>query len=737
MIKKKHNSRATVSTLVKYFTSADEVNLSTIKSDILAGVAVSLVLIPQALAYAQLAGLPAHYGLYAALLPPIIAALLGSSRQLSTGPVAVISLLTATALGKVAIVSSNEYILYAAMVAFVLGVIQIAMGLFRLGSLSTLISHPVVYGFTNAAALVIASTQLSKFFGVSVGDMPHQYQTVIAILTAALEHTHWPTLVMGITALLGLFVLRKINKRLPYILIVVVAATFISWVGAYQVQTKINIGNIESQQVKDQIARYNIILENVRQLQSQVYALKEKLDQESPASKTAINTSNTLRTVEYDLSNSEEELSLVKSALQLTYLYQTDSFQQQFYDESELGGSPNRIEAWRIKVPTNQPIDDSKIVVTLGGAIVGAIPQGLPKFALPQIDISVIGSLLPAILVMALIAFAEVVSVSQAIAIKTKQRLNTNQELIGQGAANIASGLSLGYPVAGSFSRTAVNFQTGAQTALSSVVTGLMVLLVLLFFTKTLYFLPQVVLAAVIVFSVVNLIDLKRLTTIFKTSFSDGIAALITMLATLYFAPDLEKGIFIGITFSVVYYFYRTARPRVVFLSKYRDGSFHDSELFHLARCQNVAVLRFDAPLFFANAENLENAVINDLVKHPQIKRVLIVGTGINDIDATGEEVLASLVEMLRGAKKDLYFCSLKPQVFNVLVRTGFVEEIGEDHVFATTKEAVLIITKTMHKHTDANGCPLRRYIQMQPEGTHRAKNHHLGLSHMLGRLNR
>ena len=733
---KNGNPKQWFTPLVKFFTSAEEINRSTLKSDILAGIAVSLVLIPQALAYAQLAGLPPHYGLYAALLPPIVAALLGSSRQLSTGPVAVISLLTATALGKVALASSHEYILYAAMVAFVLGILQIVMGLFRLGSLSSLISHPVIYGFTNGAALVIASTQLSKFFGVFVEDLPHQYQTVIAVLSTAREHTHLPTLLMGLTAFGGLIVLRKINKRLPYILIVVIAATFISWVGAFQVQTKINFENIESQTIKDEIDNYNLTVGNVKDVQSQVYDLKNQLNQDTTSSKSSVNLANTLRTREYELAVLEDDLSAIKSTLQRVYLYQTDSAQL-FQAESEMSVKPNRINAWRIKIPVSQPIDVGKITITRGGGVVGAIPQGLPKFAFPQFNFAVIGSLLPAILVMALIAFAEVVSVSQAIAVKTKQRLNTNQELIGQGAANIASSLSLGYPVAGSFSRTAVNFQTGAQTALSSVVTGLMVLLVLLFFTKTLYFLPQVVLAAIIVFSVLNLVDLKKLITIFKTSAADGFAALLTFITTLYFAPDLEKGIFIGIAFSIVYYFYRTARPRIVFLSKYRDGSFHDNELFHLARCQNVAVLRFDAPLFFANAENLENVIIDDLVKHPKIKRVLIVATGINDIDATGEEVLVSLVEMLRGAHKDLYFCGLKPQVRSLLEHTHFIEEVGLDHIFPTTKEAVVKLTKTLHKHSDADECPLRRHIQVQPEGQHRANNHHAWMSHTLKALNR
>ena len=179
-----------------------------LKSDLFAGLTVALVLIPQSMAYAQLAGLPAYYGLYASFLPPMVAALFGSSRQLATGPVAVVSLMTAASLAPLATAGSPGYIGYAILLALMVGIFQLTLGILRLGLVVNFLSHPVVNGFTNAAAIIIASSQLSKMFGVTVDTAPHHYETIIHVVKAATHYTHWPTLLMGMFAfgVMGLLV---------------------------------------------------------------------------------------------------------------------------------------------------------------------------------------------------------------------------------------------------------------------------------------------------------------------------------------------------------------------------------------------------------------------------------------------------------------------------------------------------------------------------------------------------
>ena len=582
------------------------INKETFKADLVAGTTVALVLIPQSLAYAQLAGLPVTFGLYASLLPPFIAAFFGSSKQLSTGPVAVLSLMTAAAITPYAQAGTELYAIYAVILAVSLGVFQIGLGVLKLGGLISFLSHPVVYGFTNAAAIVIATTQLSKFFGVSVGAYEHHYQTVIAVVEKAMVKTDVTTLVFGLIAFTVMYILKKINKNIPAVLIVVLFSILVSWISGYK------------------------------------------------------------------------------------------------------------------------------------GSIVGHIPAGLPTVHIPLVDLSIIPSLTLTIITMALIGFTEAISVAQAIAVKTRDKVDPNKELIGQGLANIGGALIESYPVAGSFSRTAVNYQAGGKTWMSSMFTSLIVLITLLFFTRTLYFLPQVVLAAIIVISVMGLLDFKKVFHIWNNSRFDAVAACLTFFGTLFFAPHLEKGVVLGIAFSIGYYVYRNARPRLVFLSKYKDGAFHDVERFKLDRCKNIAVVRLDAPLFFANSNYFENEIIKDLANNKEIKYVLIVGSGINEIDSTGEEMLTSVMSALKESGKELYFSNVKSQIHDVFVRSGFLKKAGQSHFFPTTQEAMItLIARLEHKHAhqDSNNCPLDKYVKKQASERIAAKDKRENIAYFYQKL--
>ncbi|MDO9263722.1 MAG: SulP family inorganic anion transporter, partial [Desulfosalsimonadaceae bacterium] len=220
-------------------------SLDKLKIDSLAGLTVALVLIPQSMAYAQLAGLPSYYGLYAALLPPVIASLFGSSRQLATGPVAVVSLMTAASLGPLASAGSEGYIAYAILLALMVGIFQLSLGLLRLGVVVNFLSHPVVNGFTNAAAIIIASSQLSKMFGVDVDEATHHYETIIRVCEAAFAYTHWPTLAMGVLAFGIMYGLMLINPLFPIVLVAVVVSSTISLFAGFEHKTTVVVSAIQ------------------------------------------------------------------------------------------------------------------------------------------------------------------------------------------------------------------------------------------------------------------------------------------------------------------------------------------------------------------------------------------------------------------------------------------------------------------------------------------------------------
>ncbi|MBU4011520.1 MAG: sodium-independent anion transporter, partial [Proteobacteria bacterium] len=218
-------------------------NLEAFKIDAISGLTVALVLIPQSMAYAQLAGLPPYYGLYASFIPPMIAALFGSSRQLATGPVAVVSLMTSASLEPLATIGSQGFIAYAILLALMVGIFQFSLGVFRLGLVVNFLSHPVVNGFTNAAAIIIATSQLSKMFGVSVDNAAHHYETIANVIKFAMHYTHWPTLIMGVSAFVIMIGLKRVAPKIPNVLVAVVLATVVSWLIGFNFDTTADVSS--------------------------------------------------------------------------------------------------------------------------------------------------------------------------------------------------------------------------------------------------------------------------------------------------------------------------------------------------------------------------------------------------------------------------------------------------------------------------------------------------------------
>ncbi|MCB2226057.1 MAG: SulP family inorganic anion transporter [Desulfarculaceae bacterium] len=681
--------------------------------DLLAGITVALVLIPQSMAYAQLAGLPAYYGLYAAFLPPMIAAMFGSSMQLATGPVAIVSLMTAASLEPLATAGSEAFIAYAVLLALIVGAFQFALGVLRLGLVVNFLSHPVVNGFTNAAAIIIASSQLSKMFGVYVDKAPHHYETIWRVLEGALHYTHWPTLAMGVGAFIIMWGLKRINPKIPYVLVAVAVTTLISWAIGFQHDAKVPLDAIQSAKVRAQIVAYNQEVERINNLG------QERADINVAARKAADNQgaeSLEVMKLHQQASMDTAKIELEKGKAHLlredlrSYIFvgeEGPDGRMRFWPEGKVPqGVKGDGRVWRVMVG-NRGLDLASLRMAGGGAVVADIPPGLPTLSAPTMDWGIILQLFPYAVIISLLGFMEAISIAKAMAAKTGQRLDPNQELIGQGLANMIGCLGKSYPVSGSFSRSAVNLQAGAVTGLSSVVTGLMVVIVLLFFTPLLYHLPQAVLAAVIMMAVVGLINVSGFVHAWKAQWYDGAISIITFVGTLIFAPHLDKGIMIGVVLSLLVFLYKSMRPRVAKLSMHEDCSLRDAEHFSLAECEHIAVVRFDGPLFFANASFLEDQINERIREMPKLKHILVVANGINDIDASGEDTLSLLVDQVRSAGYDISFSHLKENVLEAMKRTHLLAKIGEDHVYPLASVALGAIHESAHLGSDEETCPL------------------------------
>ena len=663
-------------------------NRAALKADLLAGLAVALVLVPQSMAYAQLAGMPAVYGLYASLLPVAVGALWGSSQQLATGPVAMVSLLTGFALAQFAPPGSPQFVAYAILLALMVGVLQLALGLARLGAVVNFLSHPVIVGFTNAAALIIALSQVNKLLGVPIDRSKHFLADVAEMLAQA-GQTHWPTLGIGCGALAVILLCRRYAPRAPGMLIAVALATLVSWASGFERNASAGADEFADATVRQLVEEAGRVQGRIAEWQARIAVARESLlalqgesaeaQERRLAHRFEIDAMGA-RIQEAQLENRDRLRTLRKLALA-----RASGGDRRYH---AFGASAPGVELdgglWRVT-----GIQGDVVQLRGGGEVVGAIPVGIPELRLPQARWDAVLALLPVALVITLVGFMEAVSIGKAMATRTRQRLDANQELIGQGLANIAGCVSQSFPVSGSFSRSAVNLNAGAATGLSSVVSALIVLVTLLAFTPLLYHLPQAVLAAIIIVAVSGLLNFRAMRHAWQAQRQDGIASVITFAATLLLAPQLDLGILFGGGLAVVLYLYRTMRPRVALLARHGDGTLRDAAVHQLPLSRRVIVLRFDGELYFANVPYFEDAVLEAVAQRPEAKHVLIVGDGINQMDASGEEVVRHLVERLRENGVSVAFCGLKLQVLEVMRKTGLYGLIGEAN-FHRTEQAAL-----------------------------------------------
>ena len=534
--------------------------------DAMAAVIVTVMLIPQSLAYALLAGLPAQVGLYASIFPLLGYAIFGSSRVLAVGPVAVVSLLTASSIGAIAEAGSIAYLDAAIALAFLSGIFMMLLGVLRAGFVANFLSHSVISGFITASGILIATSQLKHLMGVSADG--HSLPGLISSIFTHISDTSLWTLAIGVAATAFLFWVRKQLKPLL---------------------TKMGLGS----------------------------TLADILAKAGPVAAILVSI-------------------LLVRGLSLD---------------------------------------------TQGVSVVGDIPQGLPPLTWPVFDLELWKALLPPAIVISIIGFVESVSVAQTLAAKRRQSIDPNRELLGLGAANIASAVGGGYPVTGGFSRSVVNFDAGARTPMAGILTAGGILLATLLLTPLFFYLPKAVLAATIIVAVVSLIDIETIKHTWRYSKTDFLAMMATILVVLLLG--VEAGVIVGVSVSILTLLWQTSRPHIAVVGQVGNTEHFRNYLRHdVTQLENALLVRVDERLYFANTRNLEQRLLQMASEHKQLEDIVLVCTAVNDIDSSAVETLERINELLNSMNIKFHLAEVKGPVMDKLQRSHLLDALtGQVHL--------------------------------------------------------
>ena len=529
--------------------------------DMVAAIIVAIMLIPQSLAYAMLAGLPAEVGLYASIFPLIAYALLGTSSTLSVGPVAITSLMTAAALAEVAQQGSAGYLEAAITLAALSGLILFAFGILRLGFLANFLSHSVVSAFITASAIIIALSQARHLLGIDGGG--DTVAELLSSLSANYSSTNVYTLLIGAGVLWFLYIVR-------------IKGT--GWLD--------RLG----------FSRHNAHL----------------------------------------IIKAAPVMSVFVTIIAVI-LFGLDQY---------------------------------------GVAIVGEIPRGLPAPTLPGFSPELVRALLlPAVLI-SIIGYVESISVGRTLGTRRQERVNSNQELVGLGAANLASAFSGAFPVTGGFSRSVVNFDAGAITQAASIYTAFLIGLVSVFLTPFLYYLPKATLAATIMVAVLSLVDLSIIRKTWRFSKSDWLAIIITISLTLLYG--VEVGVSSGVLVSLGMHLYRTSRPHVAEVGQVEGTEhFRNIRRYKVQTVPEILTLRIDESLFFANTNYLEELIYDQVYHHDAIAHVVLMCAAVNEIDFSALEALLQLNQRLQEQGIQLHLSEVKGPVLDKLRSSHFLDQLS------------------------------------------------------------
>lgn len=530
--------------------------------DLSAGLTVAVMLVPQSMAYAMLAGLPPVVGLYASTVPLIVHALFTTSRHLSIGPVAIVSLLVSAACRSFAEPGSPEYVGTALLLALMTGVLQILFGIFRAGFLMSFVSRAVTTGFISAAALIICLSQFKHVLGIGLDDSDSAVQ-VVREMIGRIGQANGPTLLIGLLSVAGLAAGRRWIPRFPTALAIVVLAT------------------------------------------------------------------------------------LLTAALRLD---------------------------------------------RTGVAIVGAVPGGLPAWSCPSLGadpLGRLGQLFPNALVLVFISYVEAIALAKMIAAREKYKIQADMELKALGLANVAAAFFSGYPVDGSFSRTAVNCQARAVSSLSSPVAAGVVILTLLCLTPLFHYVPKAVLGAIIIVAAAGLVEVHAVRHLFRVRPSDAVALLLTFAATLFWG--VEKGVQAGVVFSLVVLVWRSARPNVVELGYVAaEDTWRDVARYPDAVTRpDTLIVRVDGALHFTNAEYVEEFVRKAVADRSALQQVILDFSGVNDMDAVAAQIVEELLDTWRSSGPTLRLAGLKGPIRDIAARAGWPERFGDRISAPTIRHAV------------------------------------------------
>ena len=537
------------------------VDRRSMRADLLAGLTGTIILVPQAVAYAGIAGLPPEYGLYTAIVPVIVAALFGSSWHLVSGPTAALSIVIFATLSPLATPGSAAYIQLTLTLTFMTGVLMLAMGLARLGVLVNFISHSVVTGFTVGAAVLIAASQLKNFFGVAAPASASFIET-LRLFAQHLPDTNPYVLAVGATTLAASIATKRYAPKLPHMIVAMV------------------VGSL--------------------------------------------------------------------CALLLQSLFGPDT----------------------------------------GIATVSAIPRSLPPLSLPTLDAGTLRELAPVALALAMLSLTEAIAIARAIALKSGQRIDSSQEFVGQGLANVLGSFASGYVSSGSFTRSGVNYSAGARTPLAPVFSALFLVLTLLALAPLVRFLPVASMAAILLMVAYSLVDVHHIRSIVRTGRSETTILSATLLATLFL--HLEFAIYVGVLLSLMVFLERTARPAIRnAIPAPGEHSYHFVPQEGEPDCCQMKMVFIDGAIYFGAVDHVQRNLRAIDAANPAHKHLLLLAPGINFIDSSGAELLAQESRRRKQLGGDLYFHRLQPSVVAVLERAGYLDEIGRGNLYSIGQNVI------------------------------------------------
>jgi SulP family sulfate permease len=558
------------------------VNKRTLNTDLVAAITGALVVLPQGIAYATIAGMPPVYGLYAGMIPAVVAALFGSSWQLVSGPTVAGSLVMFSALSAMAEPASSQYVLLALTLAFLVGVIELTMGFFRLGALVNFISHSVIVGFTAGAGVIIAANQLKNFLDLRVPAGLKFYE-VMEFVFLHFGDSSWRPAVVGIVTVVTAVAVKRYARPIPNM----IAAMVVSSLAAY------------------------------------------------------------------------------------------------FMNLAKPGS-----------------------VATVGG-----LPSSLPPLSAPSFSLDVWWQLGSVTAVMTLFALTEAISISRALALRTGQHIDANQEFIGQGLSNIAGAFFSGYVATGSFNRSALNYSVGAQTPVAAILAGIFLIFIVVLVAPLAIYLPKATMAGILFIVAYGLWDSHHIKQILRTSYSDSAVLAITFSSALLL--ELDKAIFLGVLVSLLLYLRQTSNPQIhirVPDPETANRKFTDTRP-DLPECKQMRLIRIDGSLFFGAVNTFQETLRRYEETDPLCKHLLIVMQGVNFIDVAGAEALVAMAKRYRARGGGIYLIRPKEQVVELLERGQYMDGIGRENVFFSKTPAL----KMVHSRLDCDvckDCALRVYIE-------------------------